>query len=274
MKRTTTVLALVLCAVFALAIAIPTIASNTQEDYRAWGQDDARWINTPLGNSSYRIDNGGCLVTAITKVIIQAGLEDPQEFNIGTFVKSLNSIGGFSSQGGIDWYAPQRVVNGLAYEGKTDVSASVKNSESVIMDYVRRGYHLVIEVNSGSTHYVAVDNELSLSTGEVYIMDSYMNPARSADIRLTDYYTYVYNMQVFSGGSVYIPNNEITKNGKYLCGDVNSDGKINSDDSALAYKNATLYVQEQSIEATESVVLKDFRPEKAAAVASSAATKQ
>lgn len=274
MKRITTFLALILCAVFLIAVAVPSIAANPQEDYRAWGQDDPRWINIPLGRSAYKIDNAGCLVTALTKVIIQAGLEDPTEFNIGTFVKSLNGIGGFSAGGGINWEAPQRVVDGLKYEGKVDVSASAEDSESIIMDYVRKGYHMIIEVNSNSSHYVAIDNELSLSTGSVYIMDSYMNPARSADVRLCDYYTYVYNMQTFSGGSVYVPNNEITENGKILCGDMNGDNKVTPEDSAIAYRNAVMYLQWLSVETSASTVQKDFRPERAVAVSSNTAIKQ
>ena len=41
------------------------------EDYRAWKQSDSRWGSIRLGSSSITMSSHGCLVTAVTKLIVR-----------------------------------------------------------------------------------------------------------------------------------------------------------------------------------------------------------
>jgi len=67
--------------IFALiAIIFCGSASYAAEDYRAWTQDDERWGTIQMGTSGSTVKNSGCLVTSISKLIIQSELKDSNEY--------------------------------------------------------------------------------------------------------------------------------------------------------------------------------------------------
>ena len=175
------------------------------EDYRSWAQADSRWGSIKLGSSSYTVANSGCLVTSVTKLIIQAGLKDSGSFNVGTFVNAMNSKGGFTSSGDMYWATPTSIVSGLSYYGAllSYGSYSSSNYNSQIISWINSGYHIVLNVNSGG-HWIAIDEAKTLATGQVYIMDS-LSGSSNADIALTSRYSTFNNAVAYKGGNV--PNN-------------------------------------------------------------------
>lgn len=174
----------------------------TTEDYRKWAQADPRWGSLRLGSNGRTVAEAGCLVTAVTKVIIQSGYRDAATFNVATLVNWLNANGGLSSDGNLYWYKPSEMIEGFEFEGM-DYSAGSSSSSSLqnkIMEHVRSNRHIILTVNNYG-HYVAVDNEKSLQMGSVYIMDSLNNTAGNADIPLTSRYSYVNRLCIYSGNN-------------------------------------------------------------------------
>ena len=177
------------------------------EDYRAWSQSDSRWGYKILGyNGTDTCSQSGCLVSSVAKLIIQCGLRSSESFNIGTFIDSLNAVGGFDSNSCL-YYGPiSTAVNGFSYydtfnhQGyESGNSYSSANYNDMLIGWVRDGYHLALRVGN---HYVAVDEALTLSTGQVYIMDSaFANLHALADIRLVDTYSVFYDVVRFRGGT-------------------------------------------------------------------------
>ncbi len=177
---------------------------NAEEDYRAWDQADERWGSLELGTSGKTVEDSGCLVTSVTKLIIQAGLKNVEDFNPATLVKWLNKNGGFSGAslvwskvgeyaGDFTWYYnnDNRLLSSGTY------SSAEYNDE--IIDWIKEGFHIVLQVKGGG-HWVAVDEAMSLATGEVYIMDS-QPYNQNADIRLVDRYSNFNRAEAYTGGT-------------------------------------------------------------------------
>ena len=184
-------------------------SNNGTSDYRQWAQGDSRWGSTRLGSSSYTMSSSGCLVTAITKMIIQAGLKDSGSFNPGTMVNWLNSNSGFDSSGNLYWAKP------ATYSGMTNYgnlvsygSYSSSGNNGQIITWINQGYHIVLNVNNGG-HWIAVDEAKTLSTGKVYIMDSLLNSA-NADVALADRYSTFNLAHAYKGGQTASPSCTIT----------------------------------------------------------------
>ena len=183
------------------------------EDYRKWAQGDSRWGSLPMGTSGKTVARIGCLVTSVTKLIIQSGLRNSSSFNVATLVNWLNAHGGISSAGNLVWAKPAQMIDGLEFYGMdfTTGSSSSSSMQNRIMNYVRGGYRIVLFVKNQS-HWVAVDNTKSLATGQVYIMDSLNNVSGNADVALTSRYSYVYRICLYTGGSPDAPNPTPTPN--------------------------------------------------------------
>lgn len=183
-------------------------STNNSEDYRAWSQSDSRWGSIKLGKSYETMESAGCLVTSIAKLIVQCGLRDSSEFTPGTLVKSLNSNGGFTSSGALYWATVSRAVSGFSSSGVllSDNSSSSYSSSRYnekVISWIKSGYHLVLNVKNGG-HWVAVDEAKTLSTGEIYIMDSLKSSA-NADVKLASRYSTFERVQGFKGGTTSMP---------------------------------------------------------------------
>lgn len=181
-------------------------ASETEvaeaEDYRKWAQADPRWGSIRLGSNGRTVAEAGCLVTSMTKLIIQSGYRSADEFNVATLVNWLNANGGLSSEGNLYWFKPAEMIDGFEYEGM-DYNAGYTSSsyfQNKVLDYVRAGKHIVLTVKNYG-HYVAVDNAKSLQEGAVYIMDSLNNTAGNADVPVTSRYSYVNRLAIYAGNN-------------------------------------------------------------------------
>ena len=184
---------------------IVVTSNDGVSDYRKWAQGDSRWGSLKLGSSSYSVSSSGCLVTSVAKLIIQAGLKDSSSFNVATLVNWLNSNSGFDGSGNMYWAKPATYA-GMSNSGDllSYSSYSSANYNSKLLDWIKQGYHLVINVNSGG-HWIAVDEAKSLATGTIYIMDSLYSSA-NADITLQSRYSTFNRVHAYTGGTTASPN--------------------------------------------------------------------
>ena len=175
---------------------------RSTEDYRRWAQADPRWGSLRLGSNGRTVAEAGCLVTAITKLIIQSGYRDQDNFNVATLVNWLNANNGLSSEGNLYWQKPAQMIDGFEFDGM-DYNGGYSTSSYIqnkIMNLVRANKHIVLTVHNYG-HYIAVDNAKSLEMGCVYIMDSLNNTAGNADLPLTNRYSYISRICVYSGNN-------------------------------------------------------------------------
>lgn len=178
-------------------------ARTAAEDYRAWTQDDERWGTIELGKSGNTMKKAGCLVTSVTKLIIQSGLKSADEFTPETLVRWLNSNGGFTDGGGLYWEKAAEAVSGFScYNYKfLDVRENGYNSADYnqqFVDWITEGYHLVVQVKNKG-HWVAIDEKKTLETGVIHIMDSLPSNV-NADITLAERYPTFDRVGAFKGG--------------------------------------------------------------------------
>lgn len=172
------------------------------EDYRRWAQADPRWGGIRLGSNGRTVAEVGCLVTSVTKLIIQSGYRDASDFNVATLVNWLNSHGGLTSEGNLYWQKPAEMIDGFEYEGM-DYNCGYTSSstfQNKVLALCSQNKHIILTVKNYG-HYIAVDNAKSLEMGCIYIMDSLNNVSGNADIPLTSRYSYVNRLAVYSGNN-------------------------------------------------------------------------
>lgn len=194
-------LALVMVAGMIPAFQIESNAAT--ENYKGWGQIDTRWKNTPMGNQGGTIGQYGCLCVSITKLAIQCGLKDTS-FTPDVLVKWLNSNKGFTNGANLVWSKIDDAIPGMKYDGikkaNGEYSSSNSTNQQQIINWIKSGYHLVLAVN-GSGHWIAVDEEETLKTGKVHIMNSNSSDASKNLMELTKAYSTFNQVHAFKGGT-------------------------------------------------------------------------
>ena len=185
--------------IISVFVVVPTTV-EAAEDYRAWAQRDSRWSSIRLGSSPCTIGSDGCLVSSVTKLIIQAGFRSADSFNIGTLANWLNSNGGYTSEGYLYWAKPSACVSGFNYYGNLldygTYNSSTYNSQ--LISWVNSGYHITLQVSNGN-HWIAIDEAKTKATGQVYIMDS--SDGVNADLTLSSRYGTFNSAVAYTGGS-------------------------------------------------------------------------
>lgn len=183
-----------------IEVTAPT-SRATSGDYRSWTQDDSRWGSIKLGSSSSTMKSSGCLVTSITKLAIQSELKSASKFTPASMAVWLNNNGGFTEGGALYWGKPAELVSGFTYCGnlKEYGTYTSSNYNSKFISWINEGYHMVVQVKSGG-HWVAIDEEKTLETGKVYIMDS-IPYNTNADITLASRYTTFNRVVAYKGGT-------------------------------------------------------------------------
>lgn len=130
-------------------------------DFANWKQYQGPWIGTQIGTSGQTIKDIGCLVTSVSMLIAKSGTYTSiSDFNPGTFVTFLNSIGGFSG-GNFIWGAATSAAPAFKYQGKIDVAGWSKSDKlNQIKDLVNQpGVYVVAEVKGDTgQHWVAIDS--------------------------------------------------------------------------------------------------------------------
>ena len=189
---------------------------TSSDDYRAWAQGDPRWGGMYLGPNHIEKNNCaniGCLVTSLTKMVIQAGLKDSSSFNVATMINLLNDVNTFDSEGNLtSFYKVAQVIPGL-YMGNNgnylvNGTFSSSGNNNTIINWINQGYHIVLNVGG---HWVVVDEALSLSTGKVYIMNSLRNGS-NVGITLESTYPTFYSAFAYTGGVTASSDKIITSN--------------------------------------------------------------
>lgn len=173
-------------------------------DYRSWAQQDSRWGTLTLGSGGPTVAKSGCLIVAITKLIIQCGLKSDSEFTPATLVNWLNSNDGFAGGGSLYWAKPAQCVSGFSLKNYNLVSSGsydIDTYKSQIISWIKQGYHMVISMKSNG-HWVAIDEAKTLATGEIYIMDSAYTNGDNADITFKERYGTTFNrIAAYTGGT-------------------------------------------------------------------------
>ena len=208
MKSTKKIVSLIIATVLLLSVfVIAPISASASEDYRAWAQNDSRWAGIRLGSSGVTIGSHGCLVSSVTKLIIQAGFRSPDSFNIGTFGNWLNSNGGYDGDGCLYWAKPSACVSGFNLHGNLLNYGSYNSSSynNQLVSWVNQGFHITLQVNNGG-HWIAIDEAKTKATGQVYIMDSAYNVR--ADLTLSSRYGTFNRAVAYTGGSTPVVDNE------------------------------------------------------------------
>ena len=140
--------------------------------YANWKQYEGPWTSVILGNSGKTIKQIGCLVTSVAIQIARSGVKTViSDFNPGTFVEKLNTIGGFASGGNFIWNSTRNVSSSFIFQNKIDVSGLTKTQklEKIKELTSQKDVYVVAEVK-GSTgqHWVAID---SVKGDKVTMMD-------------------------------------------------------------------------------------------------------
>lgn len=141
-----------------------------------WLQTDSKWSSVKLGSSSETVGSAGCLSTSIAMLVskFNAATNITGEFNPGSFVQALSSVGAYNSGGSLYWQKVTDIVPSFSYAGQTSLAGKSKDSKlSTIQEYVNGGYAVVAEVK-GSTgqHWVAVN---SVNGSTINMMDPASN---------------------------------------------------------------------------------------------------
>ena len=128
----------------------------------SWRQRGATWSNIRIGNTTSTIGDIGCLVTSVAILIQKSGVNTATitPFNPGTFVEALNKVGGFSSNGSLQYAPISQVVPDFKYMGQIELRGKTREEKlSTITNYFNQGYYLTVEVKGatpGNQHWVAV----------------------------------------------------------------------------------------------------------------------
>jgi len=155
---------------------IGTVGSIDAGPYSTWRQSDSRWGSIPLGKSTVTISSAGCAATSVAIQIARSGVELAStfigNFNPGTFVSTLNNIGGFTNSGSIYWKKATNIAPTFVYSNIVTVNRS--NALSVIAKYLQdSNNYLVVHVNGSnnrktSNHWVAVTG---VTNNDIYMID-------------------------------------------------------------------------------------------------------
>ena len=181
---------------------------QTKYDYRSWPNADTRWGDMTLGTGSTTVGNSSGISTAAAKLAVQAGLKDPAEYTVGTFVTEMNQNSGYTAAGALYWDVAKTrlgfsgVEANLMAESDNGVSFASKKQE--IINWILEGKHMALSVadSKGVKSWVAVDEAMTLSTGEIYIMDGTTNLASNADVKVEDKYAALKRIACFTGGQI------------------------------------------------------------------------
>ena len=171
MKKKITALALALA--FAFAMFCPaglrgmTAYAATSTPYYNWKQGDSQWGGKYIGNGT--ISWYGCAATSVAMLIAHSGLRSESNFDPGSFVDQMKSVGGFTGESGnyICWDKASNAVPGFNYAGQRTLSGSKDDKIANLRDLYNQGYYMVVSVKNEG-HWVAVRR---ISGSTVTIMD-------------------------------------------------------------------------------------------------------
>lgn len=191
-RRTVISVFLVFFAIIGILIyPIQSITTSATEDYRLWRQNDSRWANIKLGNSSDTMASSGCLVTSLAILAVRSGAKNIDNFNPGSFANSLNSVNAFSNGAIASWSKVTEVIPDVKFVEKYTFTSTTQSGKASEMSALyNKGYYLICNVGG---HFVFID---SISGSTVSMID----PAKSnTDLFSTYKLANITELRVFTG---------------------------------------------------------------------------
>lgn len=156
--------------------------ARVPQDVTAYKQDDERWADDALGDSSYTMKSSGCLVSCIASAI---SMESRDEVTPGELNQIFTEHGAYDSEGNIQWAAVDR-IDGYS----THVYQGVAQQE--IDQCLAAGHYPIVRVRVngvGNFHYVLIVG----TENEDYIC---MDPLKSELTELSQYLGRVYAVRM------------------------------------------------------------------------------
>ena len=181
---------------------------STKYDYRSWPNADTRWGNRQIGTGSATVGNSSGITTAATKLAIQAGTKTASEYNVSDFVTDMNRNNGYTAAGAMYWDKAQTILgfdgvnNNLMSESESGVSFDTQKQQ--ILNWILEGKHMALSVtdSKGVKSWVAVDEAMTLSTGEIYVMDASTDLETNANVKAKDKFVNIKRIACFTGGQI------------------------------------------------------------------------
>lgn len=168
-----------------------SLAASYSEDYRFWSQ----------GGSDYTgMREVGCLITAQAKMLYESNVIRDGSFNPDAWYNWLLANGGIASSKNLNMKnhnAPANYANSI---GKNlEYLGYWRADDDQLWYNINAGYYTIVHVsgtNTGGSHYVLLDNELSKQTGTLYCYDSFSDRGYINQQLLSRY-------SIHNGGHVY-----------------------------------------------------------------------
>lgn len=129
----------------------PVSSYAADPDYKYWLQTDSRWGSINMGSGNATIAGVGCLATSIAILAVHCGAATSDSFNPGTFVNSMNDLGGFDAYGNLaNWNIVEEAVPNLEVAGKYSVPSGTTESEYIekLEELQNQGYYSICYVGN------------------------------------------------------------------------------------------------------------------------------
>ena len=148
----------------------------------AYRQDDMRWAEDTLGNSSFKMKSSGCLTTCIASAV---SMEYADQVTPGELNKLFSENNVYDGEGNIQWSAIEK-IDGYAVKVYGDVSGEE------ICECLKEGHYPIVRVRMygvGSFHYVLI---VGIEDGDYICMD----PLENDLTKLSHYLNRIYALRV------------------------------------------------------------------------------
>lgn len=181
---------------------------GTKYDYRSWPNADTRWGDKKIGSGSATVGTSSGITTAVVKLSIQAGLHTASGFPVDNFVNIMNNNNGYTAAGAMYWDVAKTSAGFSGVDAnlmqELDEGVSFESQKQQIINWILEGKHLALYVadSKGAKSWVAVDEAMTLSTGEIYIMDATTKLSENADVKVADKYVNLRRVAGFTGGQI------------------------------------------------------------------------
>lgn len=146
------------------------------EDFKTFAQNDARWSDTTMGNSSTTVGQAGCKLTSICMMMAWANpeLRDVETFNPGIAAQNQSYFSGDLLMLNVTTQIDPKMTR----EQEIDLSdGSEDEAKQIINDGLDQGYFIIVKatspIASGSSHWAPVIGRDE--NGDPNIVDSWRN---------------------------------------------------------------------------------------------------
>ena len=153
-----------------------SIRAATTEDFKTFAQNDARWSDTTMGNSSTTVGQAGCKLTSICMMMAWANpeLRDVETFNPGIAAQNQSYFSGDLLMLNVTTQIDPKMTR----EQEIDLSdGSETEAKQIINDGLDQGYFIIVKatspIASGSSHWAPVIGRDE--NGDPNIVDSWRN---------------------------------------------------------------------------------------------------